>query len=67
MNYGSNKGTFINLGSLITDGSTSLDNTTEYKITFTPTKTITNTLGLMGVGTTDVVNKDGKQLKLKIN
>jgi len=67
MNYGTNKGTFINLGSLITDGSTSLDNTTEYKITFTPTKAITNILGLMGVGTTDVVNKDGKQLKLKIN
>jgi hypothetical protein len=67
MNYGSNKGTFINLGSLITDGSTSLDNTTEYKITFTPNKAITNILGLMGVGTTDVVNKDGKQLKLKIN
>ena len=66
-NYGTNKGTFINLGSLITDGSTSLDKTTEYKITFTPTKTITNILGLMGVGTTDVVNKDGKQLKLKIN
>ena len=66
-NYGTNKGTFINLGSLITDGSTSLDKTTEYKITFTPTKAITNILGLMGVGTTDVVNKDGKQLKLKIN
>jgi hypothetical protein len=67
MNYGNNKGTFINLGSLITDGSTSLDSTTEYKITFTPTKAITNTLGLMGVGTTDVVNKDGKTLKIKIN
>ncbi len=67
MNYGTNKGTFINLGSLISDGSTSLDNTTEYKIIFTPTKAITNTLGLMGIGTTDVVNKDGKQLKLKIN
>jgi hypothetical protein len=67
MNYGTNKGTFINLGSLITDGSTSLDNTTEYKIIFTPTKAITNILGLMGVGTTDVVNKDGKQLKLKVN
>jgi hypothetical protein len=67
MNYGTNKGTFINLGSLITDGSTSLDNTTEYKITFTPTKAITNILGLVGVGATDVVNKDGKQLKLKVN
>jgi hypothetical protein len=67
MNYGSNKGTFINLGSLITDGSTSLDNTTEYKVTFTPTKAITNTLGLLGIGSTDAVNKDGKQLKLKVN
>jgi hypothetical protein len=67
MNYGTNKGTFINLGSLITDGSTSLDKTTEYKITFTPTKAITNTLGLIGIGSTDVVNKDGKQLKLKVN
>jgi len=67
MNYGTNKGTFINLGSLITDGSTFLDKTTEYKITFTPTKAITNILGLMGVGATDVVNKDGKQLKLKVN
>jgi len=67
MNYGTNKETFINLGSLITDGSTSLDNTTEYKVTFTPTKAITNTLGLLGIGSTDAVNKDGKQLKLKVN
>ena len=65
-NYGTNKGTFVNLGSLITDGNTSLDNTTEYKITFTPTKTITNTLGLLGIGSTDAVNKDGKQLKVRI-
>jgi hypothetical protein len=67
MNYGTNKGTFISVGSLITDGSTSLDNTTEYKIVFTPTKVITNTLGLMGVGSTDAVNKAGKQLNIKIN
>ena len=65
-NYGTNKGTFVNLGSLITDGNTSLDNTTEYKVTFAPTKTITNTLGLLGIGSTDAVSKDGKQLKVKI-
>jgi hypothetical protein len=65
-NYGTNKGTFVNVGSLITDGNTSLDNTTEYKITFTPTKAITNTLGLLGIGSTDAVNKDGKQLKVKV-
>ena len=66
-NYGTNKGTFVNLGSLITDGNTSLDNTTEYKVTFTPTRVISNTLGLMGIGATDAVNKDGKTLKIKIN
>jgi len=66
MNYGTNKGTFVNLGSLITDGSTSLDNTTEYKITFTPTNVISNTLGLMGVGATDAVNKAGAQLRVII-
>jgi ADP-dependent phosphofructokinase/glucokinase len=55
------------LGSLITDGNTSLDNTTEYKVTFTPTRVISNTLGLMGIGATDAVNKDGKTLKIKIN
>jgi hypothetical protein len=66
-NYGTNKGVFVSLGSLITDGSTSLDNTTEYKVIFTPTKAITNTLGLLGIGATDAVSKDGKQLKLKVN
>ena len=67
MNFGTDKGSFVSLGSLITDGSTSLDKTTEYKITFTPTKSITNTLGLLGIGTTDAVSKDGKQLNVKIN
>jgi hypothetical protein len=66
-NYGTNKGVFVSLGSLITDGSTLLDNTTEYKVIFTPTKAITNTLGLLGIGATDAVSKDGKQLKLKVN
>lgn len=67
MNYGTDKGTYINLGSLITDGSTILDKTTEYKITFTPIKPITNGLGLVGISTTDAINTDGKQLNVKIN
>ena len=66
-NYGVNKGDYINVGSLISDGSTSLDNTTEYKITFTPTSSITNALGLISIGSTDAVNKSGKQLKVTIN
>jgi hypothetical protein len=67
MNYGINKGTYINVGSLITDGSTSLDKTTEYKIKFTSPSGTNNILGLISIGSTDAVNKDGKTLKIKIN
>jgi hypothetical protein len=66
LNYGTNKDTYINLGSLITDGSTTLDNTTEYKLTFVPISEITNTLGLISISSTDAVNKSGNQLKLTI-
>jgi hypothetical protein len=66
-NFGTNKGTYINIGSLITDGNNILDNTTEYRIMFTPIKNITNILGLISVGSTDAVNRNGKQLKVKVN
>ena len=66
MNYNTNRGNFVNLGSLISDGSTTLDNTTEYKITFTSTTKLDNILGLISIGATDAVNKDGKQLKVKV-
>ena len=66
MNYNTNKGNYINLGSLISDGSTTLDNTTEYKITFTSTTKLDNILGLISIGATDAVNKAGVQLKVKV-
>ena len=66
-NYGYNKGEYINVGSLISDGSTLLDNTTEYKIIFTPTTILDNILGLISIGGTDAVSKAGTQLKVKIN
>jgi hypothetical protein len=66
MNYGTNKNSFINLGSLISDGSATLDNTTEYKITFTSTTKLDNILGLISIGATDAVNKAGTQLKIKV-
>lgn len=62
-NYATDKGDYINLGSLITDGGT-LDNTTEYKISFTPKTKLDNILGLISVGLTDAVNKSGKTLKI---
>ena len=64
--FGVDKGTYINLGSLITDGSTILDNTTEYKIIFTPLTKLNNVLGLISIYITDAVNRAGNQLKIKI-
>ncbi len=66
-NFATDKGTYVNLGSLITDGSTTLDKTTEYKITFVPKIGIEGILGLTSVSNTDAVNKDGTQLKVKLN
>ena len=66
MNYSTDKGNYINLGSLISDGSTALDNTTEYKITFTSSTKLDNILGLISIGATDAVNKAGTQLKVKV-
>lgn len=64
-NFGTNRGDYINLGSLITDGGT-LDNTTEYKISFTPQIKLSNVLGLISIGFTDAVNKAGTPLKVKM-
>jgi hypothetical protein len=64
-NYGTDKGDYVNFGSLITDGG-SLDNTTEYKISFKPQTKLDNVLGLVSVKFMDAVNKDGKQLKVII-
>jgi hypothetical protein len=65
-NFGTNKGNYINIGSLITSGG-ALDKTTEYRITFTPINSLTDILGLTSISATDAVNKDGKQLKVKLN
>jgi CRISPR/Cas system-associated protein Cas7 (RAMP superfamily) len=67
MNYGTNRGNFISIGSLITNGNGVLDKNTEYKVLFTPIGSINSILGLTSVSTTDAVNKDGKQLKVKVN
>jgi hypothetical protein len=64
-NFGTNKGNYINIGSLITSGDV-LDKTTEYKVIFTPINNTTDILGLTSISATDAVNKDGKQLKVKL-
>ena len=67
INFGTNRGSFINLGSLITDGSSVLDKTTEYKVTFLPRIGIQGILGLTSISSTDAVSKGGTQLKIKLN
>jgi hypothetical protein len=67
MNYGTNRGSFVSIGSLITNGDGILDKTTEYIVVFSPIGIITDILGLTSISTTDAVNKDGKQLKVKLN
>jgi hypothetical protein len=57
-NFGTDKGTYVNIGSLVTDGSTILDKTTQYKITFMPKIGIEGILGLTSISTTDAVSKD---------
>jgi hypothetical protein len=65
-NYASNKGSYINLGSLVSDGSTSLDKMTTYKISFSSNTKLDNILGLISIGTTDAVNQSGKSLIIKV-
>jgi hypothetical protein len=66
INFGVDKIDYINLGSLITNGSAFLDNTTEYKIIFTPMSKLDNVLGLISMYVTDAVNRSGAQLKIKV-
>jgi hypothetical protein len=65
-NFGTDKGTYVKIGSLITNGSTILDKTTEYKITFIPKIGIQSILGLTSISATDAVNKAGTTLKIKM-
>jgi hypothetical protein len=66
-NFGTDRGSSVTLGSLVTDGSTTLDKTTEYKITFLPLIGLNGILGLTSISNTDAVNKNGTQLKIKVN
>jgi hypothetical protein len=66
-NFGKDMGNFVKIGSFISDGSTTLDKTTEYKITFLPLIGTFDTVGLTSLSMTDAVNRNGTQLKIKID
>jgi hypothetical protein len=64
-NYGTDKDTYVNFGSLITDGGV-LNNITQYKITFTTKTKLDNVLGLISIYFMDAVNKAGTTLKIRM-
>jgi hypothetical protein len=66
INFSSNRGTYISLGSIISSGNGTLDNKTEYIIKFKTKSTIENSLGLISINSTDAVSSDGVQLPIKL-
>jgi hypothetical protein len=66
-NWGVDNDGFVGLGSLITGSSSSLDNTTQYIISFTPKTKLDNIFGLISIGFTDAVNQSGTSLKIRVN
>jgi hypothetical protein len=66
-NFGSNRGTFVNVGSIINNGLGTLDDKTQYVVKFKVKTSIKNSLGLISIGDTDAVSKDGIQLRVEVN
>ena len=64
-NFHTNRGSFISLGSISTDGTITLDSTTQYTLTF-KTNEVKSGLGLVSIKPIDAVNKEGTQLKMVI-
>jgi hypothetical protein len=65
-NFAVNRGDYVSLGSLITDGNSTLDNSTKYVLKFATRAKMTNTLGLISVQPIDAVTKSGTQIKINI-
>ena len=65
-NFAVNRGDYVSLGSLITDGNSMLDNSTKYVLKFATKAKMTNTLGLISVQPIDAVTKSGTQIKINI-
>jgi hypothetical protein len=65
INFGTDKGSYINLGSINTSGEL-LDGSTEYRLGFKLNKQIPNSLGLLSIATNEAVNVSGTSVKIKI-
>ena len=64
-NFAKLNSNIVSVGSLNTSGGV-LDNTTTYKISFKPTKSINSILGLISISNTEAIDINGKNLIVKI-
>lgn len=65
INFGTDKDSYINLGSINTSGEL-LDGSTEYRLGFKLNKQIANSLGLPSIASNEAVNVNGSSMKIKI-
>jgi hypothetical protein len=65
-NFINDRGSYVSVGSIITDGVNSFDDTMGYKVIFNTKQNVKNVLGLINIQNTDVVGKDGKKIKVRI-
>jgi len=64
-NFDANRGSFINLGSLVTSGEL-LDPLAEYRLTFKLKTNLSNSLGLISIASNEAVNQTGQSIKIRI-
>lgn len=67
INFATDKGSYIDLGALMTGGSTGLSNTTQFILKFTPKNKITSTIGLVSIESIESINKDGLKVNVTID
>jgi hypothetical protein len=65
-NFINDRGSYISVGSIITDGINSFDNTMGYKVIFNTKQNVKNVLGLISIQNTEVVGNDGKKIKVRV-
>lgn len=65
-NFAVDKKDYVSLGSLITDGNSTLENSTKYVLKFSTKSKLTNSLGLISLLPIDAVKKNGAQIKINI-
>lgn len=63
-NFGVDKGSYINVGSILTNGVDGMGNVTKFSLWFTPNGNINDILGLITVSPTDAITINGEQITI---